>query len=59
MVDSNSPLYHYAEKAGFMIGRVIRYTMLTGVVIFIGGKFAGFKTSYPVRNLPPTAPPSD
>jgi hypothetical protein len=58
MVDSNSPVFNYSEKIGLIIGKVIRYIVVSEVIIFIGRKLGGSKTSQPVTNPPPTAPPS-
>lgn len=55
MVDSNSPAFNYSEKIGLIIGKGIRYVIVSGVIIFLGGKLGGSKPSQPVTN--PTPPP--
>jgi hypothetical protein len=58
MVDSNSPIFNYSEKIGLIVGKGIRYIVVSGIVLFIGGKLGGSKPSQPVTNPPPPAPPS-
>ena len=55
MVDPNSPAFNLSEKIGLVIGRVIRYIIIGGVVVFMGGKLRGSK---PVPNRPGPTPHS-
>ena len=58
MVDPNSPAFNFSEKIGLVIGKVIRYILIGGVVVFMGGKLGGSKSSQPVPNPPGPTPPS-
>jgi len=49
MVNSSSPTFKFSEKVGLLIGRGIRYSIVAGVILFIGGKFGG---SNPAPNPP-------
>ena len=49
MVDTNSPAFKFSEKVGLLIGKGIRYIIVGGVIIFLGGKFGG---SNPAPNPP-------
>lgn len=53
MVNTDSLTYITSEKVGFFIGKVIRYFIIGGVVIFIGGKLGRSTPSQP-----PSAPPA-
>lgn len=57
MVNPNSSAFNFSKKIGLVIGRGIRYLILGGVVVFIGGKLGGSKPSQPVPNPPVTNPP--
>ena len=57
MVDPNSPAFNFSEKVGLLIGKGIRYTIIGGVVAFMGGKLAGPKPSHPGPNPPVPNPP--
>jgi hypothetical protein len=41
MVNSNSPVYKFSEKIGLVIGKGIRYIVIAGIAVFIGGKLGG------------------
>jgi hypothetical protein len=58
MVNPDSPAFKLSEKIGFLIGKGIRYMIIGGVVIYLGGKLSGSKQSYPVPNPPAPPPPS-
>ena len=58
MVDQNSLAFNFSEKIGLVIGKGIRYIIIGGVVVFIGGKLGGSKPSQPVPNPPGPTPPS-
>lgn len=58
MVDPNSPAFNFSEKIGLVIGKGIRYIIICGVVVFMGGKLGGSKPSQPVPNPPGPTPPS-
>jgi hypothetical protein len=57
MVDSNSPAYKFSEKVGLVIGKGIRYILIGGIVVFLGGKLGGSTPSQPSQPAPPPAPP--
>lgn len=41
MVNSNSPAFKFSEKVGLIIGKGLRYIVVGGVIIFLGGKLGG------------------
>ena len=53
MVNSNSPAYKFSEKVGLIIGKSIRYILIGGIAIFIGGKLGGSRSSQPAPPPPP------
>jgi hypothetical protein len=53
MVNSNSSAFKFSEKVGLVIGKGIRYIMLGGIAVFIGGKLGG---STSPKLLPATPP---
>ena len=57
MVNPDSPSFKFSEKIGLLIGKGIRYIIVAGAVVFIGGKLGDSK---PIPNSPPptTPPPS-
>jgi hypothetical protein len=54
MVNSNSLVFNYSEKIGFIIGKAIRYVVIGGIIYLIGGKLGGSNPTTP----PPTLPTS-
>jgi hypothetical protein len=44
MVDTNSPVFNFAEKVGTFVGKGIRYMVIGSVIVFLGGKFGGSTT---------------
>jgi hypothetical protein len=58
MVDPNSPAFNYSERIGRIIGKIIKYLVVSGVIILIGDKLGGSKPSQLVPNPAPKAPPS-
>lgn len=58
MVNSNSPVFNFSEKIGLVIGKGVRYIIIGGVIVFMGGKLGGSKPSQPVPNPPGPTPPS-
>jgi hypothetical protein len=38
MVNPNSSAFKFSEKFGLLIGKGIRYIIVGGVIIFLGGK---------------------
>lgn len=54
MVNPNSTAFKFSEKVGLLIGKGIRYIIVGGVIIFLGGKFGGSNpsTSQPAPNPP-------
>lgn len=56
MVNPDSPTFKISEKIGVIIGKGIRYILVGGVFIFIGGKLGGSKPSQPVPNPPAPSP---
>ena len=57
MVNPDSASFKFGEKIGLLIGKGIRYMIVAGVVVFIGGKLGGSKPSQPIPNPPTTTPP--
>ena len=55
MVDPNSPTFKFSEKVGLIIGKGIRYMILGGIIVFLGGKINTSKPS-PKPSAPPQAP---
>ena len=53
MVNPNSPAYTFSEKVGLVIGKAIRYFIIGGIAIFIGGKLNGSTQSQPRPVSPP------
>ena len=53
MINSNSLIFRYSEKAGLIFGKVVKYMVVSGIVIFIGGKLGGSQP--PVNPAPPEA----
>jgi hypothetical protein len=49
MVNSNSTTFKFSEKVGLFIGRGIRYVIMGGIIIFLGGKLG---TPNPAPNPP-------
>jgi hypothetical protein len=47
MVNSNSPVYKFSEKVGLVVGKSIRYIVIGGIAVFIGGKLGGSTPSQP------------
>lgn len=58
MVNSDSTAFKFAEKIGVVIGKGIRYIIICGVVVLIGGKLGDSTPSEPVPNPPGPTPPS-
>ena len=58
MVNTNSPAFNFSEKIGLVIGKGIRYIIIGGIVVFMGGKLGGSKPSQPVPNPPGPTPPA-
>ena len=58
MPDSSSPAFTLSEKVGLIIGKGLRYIIISGVVIFMGGKLGGSKPSQSVPNPSGPTPPS-
>jgi len=56
MVNPNSSSFKISEKIGLIIGKGIRYILLGGVIIFLGGKLGGSKPSQPAPNPPAPSP---
>jgi hypothetical protein len=56
MVNPDSSTFKWSEKFGLIIGKGIRYLIVAGVIVLLGGKMNGSKRSQPVPN--PPAPPS-
>ena len=56
MVNPNSPAYKISSKIGFIIGRGIRYLILGGLVLILGGKLSSSKSLKPVSNPPAPFP---
>jgi len=52
MVNPDSPSFKFSEKIGLIIGKGIRYILVGGVVVFLGGKLGGSKPSQAVPNPP-------
>ena len=52
MVNTNSPAFNFSEKIGLVIGKGIRYIIIGGIVVFMGGKLGGSKPSQPVPTPP-------
>jgi hypothetical protein len=58
MVNPDSATFKFSEKIGLILGKVIRYIIVGGIVVFLGGIINGSKPSQPVPNPPaPTSPP--
>jgi len=57
MVNKDSPTFKFSEKIGLMMGKGIRYILVGGVLVFLGGKLGGSKPSQPVPNPPPPTAP--
>jgi hypothetical protein len=47
MVNPDSPTFKISEKIGLIIGKGIRYILMGGVIIFIGGKLGSSKPNPP------------
>lgn len=59
MVNPNSPTFKFSEKVGLIIGKGIRYIIVGGIIVFLGGKLKNSNPSKAVPNpQPPTVPPS-
>jgi hypothetical protein len=58
MVNPDSPTFKLSEKIGLIVGKVIRYVIVGGVIVFLGGKLGGSKPSQPVPNPPPGSGPA-
>jgi len=58
MVNPDSPAFKISEKVGLIIGKGIRYLIVGGVIVFLGGKLGGSKPSHPVPNPGPGPSPS-
>ncbi|MFT5250284.1 MAG: hypothetical protein ACI93P_002019 [bacterium] len=56
MVDSNSPTYKFSEKIFLVIEKGIRYIVIFGITVFIGGKLGGCSLFKPLPA--PSAPPA-
>jgi hypothetical protein len=56
MVASNSTAYKFSEKVGLVIGKGIRYIVISGIAIFIGGKLRGSTPSQPGPTPPGSSP---
>ena len=56
MVNPDSSAFKFSEKIGLIIGKGIRYLLVGGVIVFLGGKLGGSKPSQPAPN-PPAPPP--
>jgi len=56
MVNPDSPTFKFSEKIGLIIGKGIRYILVGGVIVFLGGKLGGSKPSPPVSNPPAPSP---
>ena len=57
MVDPTSSAFNRSDKIGFIIGKGIRYIIMGGIAVLIGGKLSGSKPSPTVPNPPnPPAP---
>lgn len=54
MVNPESPAFKISERLGFVIGRVIRYTVIAGGVVVLGR----FLKNTTLPNKPPTPPAS-
>jgi hypothetical protein len=55
MVNPNSPVYKFSERVGLTIGKMIRYIVIDGIIVFIGGELGGSTPSQqpPARLGPP------
>jgi hypothetical protein len=60
MVNPNSSTFKFSEKVGLIIGKALRYIIVGGIFVFLGGKISGSKPSHkPSQPVPnPPAPPS-
>lgn len=58
MVNTNLPAFNFSEKIGLVIGKGIRYIIIGGIVVFMGGKLGGSNPSQPVPNPPGPTPPA-
>jgi hypothetical protein len=56
MVNGHSIAYRFYEKAGLVIGKGLRYIILGGIAVFIGGKLAGSTPSQPAPAPPALLP---
>ena len=45
MVNSDSTVFKLSEKIGVLIGKGIRYLVVGGVIVFLGGKVGGSKST--------------
>ena len=48
MVKPDLAVFKLSEKVGSVVGKAIRYTIVCGIIIFMGGKLGGYKPSHPL-----------
>jgi hypothetical protein len=58
MVNPDSPSFKFSEKLGLIIGKGIRYIIVGGIIVFIGGKINGSKPPQSVPNPQTPTPPT-
>ena len=56
MVNLDSPTFKFSEKIGLIMGKGIRYVIVGGIIVFLGGIMKGSKPSSPAPDTPGPTP---